>query len=57
MPLGRAICLRVDRPGPWWTGSFMENTVFIGVSLSKVRVIMTIMHVIAVELLCQAVTG
>jgi hypothetical protein len=33
----------------------MENPAFIGVSLSDVRVIMTIMHVHVVELACQAV--
>jgi hypothetical protein len=35
----------------------MENHAFIGASLSDVRVIMTIMCVIVVELLCQAVMG
>jgi hypothetical protein len=35
----------------------MENSAFIGTSLSNVRVIMAIMHVLAVELLYQAVMG
>jgi hypothetical protein len=48
------ICLSVDRPGPWWTGSFMENTTFIRASLSDVREIVTIMHVLVEELLCHA---
>jgi hypothetical protein len=30
----------------------MENTAFIGASLSEVRVIMVIMRVVEVELLC-----
>jgi hypothetical protein len=56
-PLGRVICFSVDRPDPWWTRSFMENTTLIGVSLSDVRVIMAIMRVLVVKLLCQAVMG
>jgi hypothetical protein len=43
---GWVICLNVDRPGPWWTGSFMENPTFIGVSLSNVRVIVAILRVL-----------
>jgi hypothetical protein len=34
---------------------FMENPAFIGVILSNVRMIMTIMCVLVKELLCQAV--
>jgi hypothetical protein len=35
----------------------MENPVFVGASISDVRVIMTIMRVLMVELPCQAVMG
>jgi hypothetical protein len=35
----------------------MENPAFTKASLSDVKVIMTIMHVLVVELLCQAITG
>jgi hypothetical protein len=35
----------------------MENPAFTEASLSDVKVIMTIMHVLMEELLCQAVTG
>jgi hypothetical protein len=35
----------------------MENPVFTRESLFDIRVIMTIVHVLVVELLCQAVTG
>jgi hypothetical protein len=42
----------VDCPSPWWIGSFMENPTFIGASLSDIRVIMAIMHVLVVELPC-----
>jgi hypothetical protein len=56
-PLGRAIYLSVDCLDPWWTRSFMENLVFIGVTLSDVRVIMAIIRVLVDELLCQAVMG
>jgi hypothetical protein len=42
-PLGLVICLCVD---------FMEIPAFIGASLSDVRVIMVIMHVLVVELSC-----
>jgi hypothetical protein len=35
----------------------MENCAFTGASLSDVIVIMVIMHVLSVELLCQAVMG
>jgi hypothetical protein len=35
----------------------MENPTLIGVSLSDVRVTMVIMHVLVVELQCQAVMG
>jgi hypothetical protein len=51
------ICFGVDCLGPWWIGSFMENPAFIGASLSDVRAIMTIMCVLMVELLYQAVMG
>jgi hypothetical protein len=51
------ICFGVDHLGPWWTGYSMENPTFIGVNLSDIKVIMTIMCVFVVELLCQAVTG
>jgi hypothetical protein len=51
-PLGLVICLCVDCPGTWWTESFMEIPAFIGASLSDVRVIMVIMHVLVVELSC-----
>jgi hypothetical protein len=51
-PLGQSACLDVDRPGPWWTGSSMENPTFIVVSLSDVRVIMVSMHVLMEDLLC-----
>jgi hypothetical protein len=44
------ILLGVDRPGPWLIRSFMENPTFIAVSLSDVRVIMVIMHVLVVGL-------
>jgi hypothetical protein len=44
-PMGRAICLGVDRLGPWWTRSFMEKLVFNRVNLSDVRVVMMIMCV------------
>jgi hypothetical protein len=54
---GWMICFGVDRPGPRWTGCFMENPTLIGVSLSDVRVTMVIMHVLVVELQCQAVMG
>jgi hypothetical protein len=56
-PTGLVICLVVDRPGPWWSGSFMDNSALIGVSLSDVRVIMTILHVLEVKFLCQVATG
>jgi hypothetical protein len=55
-PLGWVICLDVDRPGPWWIGSLMEKPTFTRVNLSDVRVIMTIMHVLMEELLCQVMT-
>jgi hypothetical protein len=38
--------LPIDHLGPWWTGSFMENPTYIGMSLSDVRVIMTIMRIL-----------
>jgi hypothetical protein len=50
-------CSGVDRSGPWWTRSFIENHVLIRASLSDDRVIMVIMCVLAVELLCHAVMG
>jgi hypothetical protein len=56
-PPGWAICLGVDRPGPWWTGSLVKKAIFTRANLSDVRVIITIMHVLVEELLCQAVMG
>jgi hypothetical protein len=56
-PLSRAICLSVDRSGPWWTRSLMEKPASTKMKLSDVRVIMAIMCVHVGELLCQAVTG
>jgi hypothetical protein len=56
-PLGRAIRLDLDCLGPWWTGSFMENPAFTRASLSNVRDIMMIIHVLVEELLCQTVMG
>jgi hypothetical protein len=56
-PLGRAICLSVDRLGPWWTGSLMEKPAFTRTNLSDVRVIMTIMRILGKELLCQVTMG
>jgi hypothetical protein len=53
--LGRVICFGVDRSGPWWIGSFMENPALIGSCLFDVRVIMASMCALMVELLCQAV--
>jgi hypothetical protein len=35
----------------------MDNSALIGVSLSDVRVIMTILHVLEVKFLCQVATG
>jgi hypothetical protein len=45
-PPGWAIFLGVDRLGPWWTESLMENPTFSRVNLSDVRVIMAIMNVL-----------
>jgi hypothetical protein len=56
-PPGWAICLGVDRPGPWWTGSLIEKPAFTRVNLSNVKVIMTIIRVLVKELLCQTVMG
>jgi hypothetical protein len=56
-PRGWAICLSIDRPGPWWTRSLMEKPTFTRASLSDVRVIMAIMHIFVGELLYQAVIG
>jgi hypothetical protein len=56
-PLGQAIHLGVDCPGPWWTGSLMEKSAFTRMNLSDVRMIIAIMHVLVKELLCQAVNG
>jgi hypothetical protein len=47
--LGWVIFLSIDHPGPWWTGSFMENSSFIEVGLSDVRVILAIMCVLVEE--------
>jgi hypothetical protein len=47
-----ATCLSVDRLGPWWTESFIENPTFTRASLSDVREIMVIMGVPVGELLC-----
>jgi hypothetical protein len=55
--LGWSICHSVDRPGPWWTVSFMENPTFPRASLSNVRVIMEIMRILVEEFLSQTVTG
>jgi hypothetical protein len=55
--LGWAIYLNVDRLGLWWTGSLMEKSAFTRANLFDVRVIMTIIHVLMEELLCQAVMG
>jgi hypothetical protein len=49
--LGWAVYLSVDCPRPWWTGYFMENPTFIRASLSDIKVIMAIMHVLVEELL------
>jgi hypothetical protein len=57
MPLGRAIYLSVDHLDPWWTRSFTDNPTFTRVSLSDVRVIMMILHVLMEELLCQVMMG
>jgi hypothetical protein len=35
----------------------MDNSTFLGASLSDVKVIMTIMHILIVKLLCQMVMG
>jgi hypothetical protein len=43
------ICFGVDRPSPWWTGSFIENPTFIEPSLSDVKVSMVIMSVLVVR--------
>jgi hypothetical protein len=51
------MCFGVDRMGPYWTRSFMENPAFTGPSLSDITLMMVIMCVLVVELLCQAVTG
>jgi hypothetical protein len=56
-PPGWAICLCVDRPGPWWIRSLMEKPTFTRMNLSDVRVIMAIMRVLVEELLCKVVTG
>jgi hypothetical protein len=49
------MCLGVDRPGPWLTGSLMEKPTFTRMNLSGVRVIIAIMCVPVGEFLCQAV--
>jgi hypothetical protein len=51
-PPGWIIYLGVDRLGPWWIRSLMENPAFTGSNLSDVIVIMAIMHVLVHELLC-----
>jgi hypothetical protein len=56
-PPGQAICLGVDRSGPWWTESLMEKSIFTRTNLSGAKVIMVIMHVPVGELLSQVVTG
>jgi hypothetical protein len=44
----------VGCPGPWWTEEFIGGGgTSIGASLSDVRVIMTIMHILVEELLCE----
>jgi hypothetical protein len=42
----------VDRPGPWWNESFMENPTFTEASLSDVRETTLFMGVLVVEFLC-----
>jgi hypothetical protein len=54
-PPGWAIRLGVDYLSPWWTRSLMEKPAFTNVNLSNVVMIMTIMHVLTEELVCQAV--
>jgi hypothetical protein len=56
-PSELVVYFSIDYPGPWWTGSFMENPTFIGENLSVVRVIMVITHVFVVELPCLVVMG
>jgi hypothetical protein len=56
-PPSQAICLGVDHPDPWWTGSLMGNSAFTRTSLSGVRVIMMIMCDPMGELLCHTVMG
>jgi hypothetical protein len=59
---GSRLLGRVIRLGCWPSRSLVDHT-FYGepypyqATLSDVRVIMVIMHVLMVELLCQAVTG
>jgi hypothetical protein len=48
-PPGKAICLGVDRPGPWWTGSLMEKSTFTRTNLSDVSVIVVIICVLVGE--------
>jgi hypothetical protein len=56
-PPGWAICLGVDRPGPWWTKSFMEKPAITRANFSDVRLIMAIMRVLEELSLSQAVMG
>jgi hypothetical protein len=56
-PLGQAICLGVDCPGPWWTESLMDKPAFTRADLSDVRVIMAIIRVHVEEVLCQVLMG
>jgi hypothetical protein len=50
---GLAIHPSVGCPGPWWTEEFIGGGTSIGASLSGVRMIMTIMHILVEELLCE----
>jgi hypothetical protein len=56
-PLRQTIYHGVDRPGPWWTESSLENSAYLGVSLCDVRVTIAIMCVLVEELPCQALMG
>jgi hypothetical protein len=44
-------------PGPWWAVTLMERCAFTKPFLSRIRVIMTIMCILVIELLCQMVMG
>jgi hypothetical protein len=51
-PPGLAVHPDVGYLGPWWTEAFMRGPALIRASLSDVRVIMAIMHVLVVKLMC-----